>query len=292
MAAKRTYTLGRIVQHDPRSKSYRVNVDGVEITSVRYQRRLPVFDQGDLGSCTANAGVGVLATDPFFDTIPKKSRAFDEAFAVSVYGDATRADDYEGEYPPTDTGSSGLAVAKVLKSRGLISGYTHAFSLDEALKALSVAPVIIGINWYNNFFTPNKSGVISVGRNDSVAGGHEVLLDEIDTSKNLVGGTNSWGDSWGVGGRFYMSFDLLARLMFEDGDVTSFVPLSMPAPEPVPAPTPVPVPPPVPVPVPTHDSNDDELWASVTAWAHARHVGTNKRAAQDVIEWATRKGIV
>ena len=47
MAAKREYTLGRIVQHDPRSKRYRVNVDGVEIQSVRYQRRVPIFDQGN-----------------------------------------------------------------------------------------------------------------------------------------------------------------------------------------------------------------------------------------------------
>lgn len=294
MAAKRAYTLGRIVQHDPRSKRYRVNVDGVEVASVRWERRVPVFDQGDLGSCTANAAVGMLATDPFYATIKPKKITLDEALCVAVYGEATRMDDYEGEYPPTDTGSSGLAAAKALAGRGLISGYTHAFSLDDALKALSTGPVIIGVNWYNNFFTPTKAGVLSVGRNDYVAGGHEVLLDEIDTSKNLVGGTNSWGDSWGVGGRFYLSFDLLARLMFEDGDVTSFVPLTMPAPEPtpVPVPAPVPVPEPEPVPVPVQDADDLWLWNATKDWAAARHCGTNKRAAQTVIEWATRKDLV
>ena len=236
------------------------------------------------------AAVGALATDPFYATLPSKKLVLDEALCVDVYGQATRLDDYEGEYPPTDTGSSGLGVAKALSARGLISGYTHAFSLDDALRALSIAPVIIGINWYNNFFTPTKSGVISVGKNDEVAGGHEVLLDEIDTSKNLVGGTNSWGESWGVGGRFYMSFDLLARLMFEDGDVTSFVPLSMPAPEPTPVPAP-PAPDPIPTPEPPVDY-DHPLWAATKDWAVARHIGSNKRAAQAVAAWAKNKGLL
>lgn len=289
MAAKRDYKLGRIVQHDPRSKQYRVNVAGIEVASVRWQRRTPVFDQGDLGSCTGNAGVGCLATDPFFDTLPKDvAKSIGEELAISIYSDATKLDEFDGEYLPTDTGSSGLAVAKALKARGLISGYTHAFSLDEALKALMWGPVIVGINWYNNFFSPNKNGVIAVGVNDYVVGGHEVLLDEVDVAKKMVGATNSWGDSWGVGGRFYIPFDLLSRLMFEDGDVTSFVPLSIPAPEPAPVPTPEPAPVPV---VSTIDPEDRELWRTQSFWAHARHVGSNQRAANAVIAWAKEKGL-
>lgn len=290
MAAKRDYTLGRIKEHDPRSKLYRVNVEGVEIASVRWNRQVPVFDQGDLGSCTANAGVGVLATDPFYSKTSRGSLVLDEAFAVEVYKDATRLDDFDGEYLPTDTGSSGLAVAKALKARGLISGYTHAFSLDDALKALQLGPVIIGINWYRNFFTPTKTGMISVGVNDYVVGGHEVLLDEVDVEKRIVGGTNSWGDSWGVNGRFYMTFDLLARLMLEDGDVTSFVPVTMPAPEPAPVPVPAP-PAPEPEPPTTIDPEDAELWRTQSFWAHARHVGSNQKAANAVIAWAKAKGL-
>ena len=36
-----------------------------------------------------------------------------EGFAVKLYEDATVVDGYPGEYPPDDTGSSGLAICKV-----------------------------------------------------------------------------------------------------------------------------------------------------------------------------------
>jgi hypothetical protein len=53
-----------------------------------------------------------------------------------------------------------------------------------------------------------------------VRGGHEVLADGIDEPKQLVWFWNSWGKSFGVGGRFCMSFDTWAQLLAEQGDVT------------------------------------------------------------------------
>src|SRR3954452_5461840 len=94
------------------------------------ERVLPVLDQGDLGSCTGNAGTGALGTQPFFDAAGSEvlghaahDAAAGEHFAVGLYEDATRVDGYPGVYPPDDTGSSGLAICKVLKKRGTIRGY-------------------------------------------------------------------------------------------------------------------------------------------------------------------------
>ncbi|NED51184.1 hypothetical protein G3I24_09730, partial [Micromonospora aurantiaca] len=65
----------------------------------------------------------------------------DEDQARALYSAATRLDEFDGEWPPTDTGSSGLGVAKACKRAGLISGYRHAFGLNAALTALAEQPV-------------------------------------------------------------------------------------------------------------------------------------------------------
>lgn len=288
------YPLGRIVQHDPRSRAFPVQVEGVALQSVWHARHVAPFDQGNLGSCTGNAAVGALATDPIFPTLPVDvQQMLNEDLAISVYSQATQLDEWPGEYPPDDTGSSGLAVAKALTQRGYISGYTHAFSLDDTLAALVAGPVIIGINWYNNFFYPDPSGLITISHNDYVSGGHEVVLDQINVEHSLVGGTNSWGSGWGHDGRFFMSFDLLGRLLSEDGDATVFVPITVPAPFPVPVPDPVPTPEPVPAPpVVEVDAADTALWSAVSDWAHRRHVQSDKRTADALRTWAHTKGLL
>ena len=276
------YPLGRNVNHDPRSRSYVFDTAGATVASVKHNRNIPVLDQGQLGSCTGNATVHALGTDPFYSTVSSKVQ-LNQALAVSIYSKATVIDGAPGYYPPDDTGSDGVSVAKIAQSMGYISGYTHTFSFDAALKALSSQPVIVGVNWYNNFFTPDTNGVITIGANDYVAGGHEVVLDEIDVARQLVGGTNSWGREWGLAGRFYMSFDLFKRLLSEQGDVTAFVPLTQPAPIPIP---------PIPVPVPVTPGTDAgfQLWKSLRFWATASHRGSNKVAANKVTAWAKSNG--
>ena len=226
------YTFGRIVEHDHRSRAFKFNTAGISVHSVHHVRKIPVLDQGNIGSCTGNATVGCVGTLPFYTTLSKAQRsALNEAEAVRLYSQATRVDEWPGEYPPDDTGTSGLAIAKAAVAAGYINGYRHTFSFDDALKALSVQPVISGINWYEGFTYPDAKGVIS--QFGQLAGGHEIVLDEIDLDRKLIGATNSWGTAWGLNGRFYIPFELFEQLLHEDGDVTVFTPLSQPAPEPV-----------------------------------------------------------
>jgi hypothetical protein len=49
-------------------------------------------------------------------------------------------------------------------------------------------------------------------------GGHEVELIGINVPGKYVVGMNSWGTSWGVNGRFKLSWDDLGVLLADGGD--------------------------------------------------------------------------
>jgi hypothetical protein len=237
--------LGRHVRHDPRSLSFQVTAKALgALTSVRHQRFIPVLDQGDTGSCTGNAALGAVGTGGLFTALAgnpgcpsETDAAKDELDAVVLYSAATKLDDVWGTYPPDDTGSSGLAVAKAAKNKGLISGYRHATSLEAALTALAAQPVIAGINWYDSFDEPADSGLIAIADRADVRGGHEICLDELDAENQVVWFTNSWSESWGQSGRACIGWDDFGRLLDEQGDVTAFTPLTQPAPTPTPDPS-------------------------------------------------------
>jgi hypothetical protein len=277
--------LGRNVNHDSASRAYRVQPRRtVALKSVRHESHIPVLDQGSLGSCTGNAGVAAIYRAPYVAGVVKPwSFPATEDGAVALYSQASKVDAFRGEYPPDDTGSDGLSIAKVLKSAGIVSGYRWAFTLQEALEALMETPLITGIPWLNSMFDAPSNGILTVNQTSGLAGGHEIAVDEYIAADDprtsagaLVGGPNSWGPSWGDHGRWYMRVQDWAGLLAQDGDVTQFVPLSQPAPVPVePAST---------------DPAGDRLWNAAKAWAHAPHTGSNRAAAQAVKDWATETG--
>jgi hypothetical protein len=161
-----------------------------------------------------------MMTEPYYTA----GRALDEASAVQLYELATHYDRVTGSYPPDDTGSTGLAVAKAAKKDGYISAYTHAFGLDHALGALTLAPVIAGINWYDSFDTPHPTGECPLTAGATVRGGHEIELFGVDVENQRIWAYQSWGPTWGGlhNGTFWFSFDTFKQLLAEKGDVTAF----------------------------------------------------------------------
>lgn len=304
--------LGRRVEHDSRSRAFAFPTTDLPLVSARHTRRIPVTDQGSLGSCTGHAGIGCMGTDPFYATaVPllrtplfddpdglqaayeKAARAkrlmvlptgpsfnpdrtpyytLDESGAVHLYSDATRIDEWPGEYPPTDTGSSGLAIAKALKNAGMIAGYQWTYSLDAYLRALGVTPVITGTVWTEDMFRPDADG--RVHPTGAVAGGHEYCTVGVDVERRRIWHYQSWGQ-WGLDGTglFYTTFDDHGYLLDQQGDAVVFVPITQPAPTPPPDP--------------------DTLLAEVLKpWCAKRRCSSENKALKAAgLDWLAKKGL-
>jgi hypothetical protein len=267
--------LGRHVNHDPRSRRY-VFRSTATLQAVYHRRHVPIFDQGQLGSCEGNASLGIMATGPYWDALGLQQQtyglvgryAWNEPGAVLLYQDITAHDDIDGQYPPDDTGSDGLSAAKWLTDQGVIPGYQHTFTLNDALTALMRFPLLMGTEWLDNMFYPDSYGRIKIS--GPVDGGHAWILDEyvpagasaLSTGDPLskavayVGGTTSWGLSFGAQGRFFLPASGLGTLLAADGDV--IVPTLPTAPAPTPEPAP--------------ESADRDLATAMRAWLAAKNL--------------------
>ena len=103
--------LGRHIVHDPRSRDYPADAAPAIISVTHTAVGLPL-NQGDIGSCTANALCGALDSAPDF----KGGTPRNEHDAITLYELETKL---EGQpYPPNDPGGSGLEVCKAAKELG------------------------------------------------------------------------------------------------------------------------------------------------------------------------------
>ncbi len=281
--------LGRNVNHDSASRAYRVSPPRrVDWRNVRHQAFMGMLDQLNIGRCTGCAGVAAIYHSPYVSGVVKPwFFGPDLNGATALYSAATAIDPFAGQYPPTDTGSDGLSIAKVLKSKGIISGYLWAFTLEEALAQLLETPLMTGLPWLNSMFntttTGGRRGHVVVNKASGFAGGHEICVDELivgsqpDRSDWWVGGPNSWGPSWGDGGRWYLKVPEWGWLLSQRGDVVALVPRSEPAPEPAPTPD------------SGADQAGDDLWAAVGSWANRPHASLSK-IRRELRTWADRTG--
>lgn len=210
--------LGRHILHDDRSWLYPAAMSSA-LRSVQHRRHYKPFHQGDIGMCTGVMAIEMLMTEPFW----RPGTRLDLDHARSIYSAASKLDRVRGVFPPDDVGSTGLAVMKVCKRRRLVSEYRHAFGLKQTLRALVIAPVGLGITWWEGFDKPRRNGECRIG--GEVRGGHEIIADGIDVDRKRVWCMQSWGPDWGTeGGRFFFTFDTLEALLDDDGDVITATP--------------------------------------------------------------------
>lgn len=266
--------LKRRVRHDRRSirYAYPVYPKAIRLTRVHWQRRIPILDQGQIGSCTANAFTGLRGTDSaagpgatsvaITDSAAANSQglfsagtaALDEAFALTAYSLETRLDSFPGQYPPDDTGSDALGAMVMAQNLGLVDTYLHVFSIAALQSALVNGGVMWGTVWLESMFDVDPNGFIRVDKRSGTAGGHELVLSGYDPSTDAYDLDNSWGAPWGRNGSAKVHGSDLKWLLSQDGDIT------------VPQWTTTPAPAPVPVP----EAADAQFWAQCLAWGRAK----------------------
>ena len=193
----------------------------------------PIFDQGELGSCTANAGIAafmMLEKTPILF-----SRIFQYYEERKIEGDISE-----------DGGAQIRDIGKVLFSYGtcietcepyIIENFAKTpsqMAISNAAKnkiksyhsvtggilgikqiiALKSQPVLSGIIIYESFEeeTVSTTGIIPLPKiGEQILGGHAILIVGYDDSKSWFICRNSWGDSWGDKGYFYLSYDFIKK---------------------------------------------------------------------------------
>ena len=205
--------LDRIPHFDPRSKSFRAVTPRLAAKPPRsYTWRVvaaPVLDQGREGACTGFALAAELAARPV------EREGIDNNFAQRLYWQAQGVDRAEGRHYPE--GATMLAVAKAGQRAGYFTSYKWAFGLDDLVTTLGyLGPVMLGVAWYESFYDPGADHTLRIG--GPVVGGHAILARGVDVRNQRVRLRNSWSEAYGDRGDVWVPFDVLDRLLRDNGE--------------------------------------------------------------------------
>jgi C1A family cysteine protease len=201
----------------------------------------PVYDQGQLGSCTANAIAGAFEfelmkqNDPVFTP----SRLF-IYFNGRVIENTVNYDAGESirdgmnsvcQQGVCDENSWPYVIGEYTKKPYFVcyqaalqntvtSYYSVSQDLDQMKGCLASGyPFIFGFTVYNSFETRevSQSGVVNMpDDNDAVVGSHAVVAVGYDDAQSRFIVRNSWGSDWGDNGYFTIPYDYLVNQQLAD----------------------------------------------------------------------------
>jgi C1A family cysteine protease len=192
----------------------------------------PIYDQGDLGSCTANALGGAFQFEQKKQQKPDfvPSRLFiyyNEREMEGTINQDAGAQIRDGIKTMVD---KGVCPEKMwpyntwkFKKQPCPECYTVALenqvqeylritphTLYEVKHCLSDGyPVAFGFTIYESFMNEEvaRTGIAPMpGPNESMLGGHATMIVGYDDSMSALLVRNSWGPNWGIGGYFWLPY--------------------------------------------------------------------------------------
>lgn len=201
--------------------------------------KLPaILDQGDLGSCTANAGSNSLR----YILIKNKKREIQPSRLYIYYFTRVLQNTVND-----DSGCTLRNMMKAIVSRGacdennwqyIISKFKEKptqiaidegmnrrrnfqyLSINQDLPTIKNAivqgyPIVIRIMVYSSFMNPivARTGEVPIPnkKNETLLGGHAVTIVSYDDNTRKFGLMNSWGEDWGNKGYFTMPYNYILR---------------------------------------------------------------------------------
>lgn len=210
--------LGRHLVHDPRSRGFAYPVaPAAALPTHRIRHRIydprPTPAQ-QVGCCTCvdQCLRGNAAGNRVHGTVLNLEDA------MRLYTITTSLDDIEGEFPPTDTGSSGLAACKAATQVGFISRYEWIFTrAGGVLAALTDKPVGVGTWWYQDMFQPDPLTLL-VKPTGRMVGGHQWSIIGWEPKLQAFEAKCWWGPDFGNNGVFRIRYADLEALLADGGD--------------------------------------------------------------------------
>jgi C1A family cysteine protease len=194
----------------------------------------PVYDQGQLGSCTGNAIAGAMEYERdrqgLSDFVPSRLFVYynERALEGTVSSDSgaqirdgIKVVNTEGVCPetlwPYDTGMFAVKPPKrcyVAATKDTAVRYEAIQTLGDLKDAIaSNLPVVFGFTVYQEFESQAvaQTGVVPMPdtRHEKPVGGHAVVAVGYSDPKGQIIVRNSWGASWGDHGYFYMPYQYL-----------------------------------------------------------------------------------
>lgn len=191
----------------------------------------PVLDQGNLGSCTANAIASALEFDRrkqgLADYVPSRLMIYylerelegtinsdagaeirDGMKVMAKYG-ACKETLWPYVVSKFKTKPSKACYASALENQALI--YERVALTQTAIESVVASgfPIVIGFAVYESFESNAvaKTGTVPMPKkNEQMLGGHCVLIVGYDRASKRVICRNSWGASWGSKGMFTLPY--------------------------------------------------------------------------------------
>ena len=192
-----------------------------------------VYNQGELGSCTANA----LACAIQFDEMKQNLLNNETPSRLFIYYNER---DMEGNVD-NDTGASLRDGVKCINNIGYCNEKQWPYDIEKfrekptgdcydfARKHKSLSykrvqqdeihiksvlnmgfPIVFGISVYESFESEDvaKTGIVPLPeKEERMLGGHAIVLVGFDNEKKLFIFRNSWGEDWGDKGYGYLPFE-------------------------------------------------------------------------------------